>query len=171
MHKAIFLDRDGLINEGAAEHQYICSWEDFRFIPGSLEAISELAKLDYKIILITNQRGISRGHLSESTLRDIHGRMVLEIEKVGGRIDAIYFCPHGKGECNCRKPLPGMLDMAARDHNLDLKGCWVIGDSESDIDVGRARDCKTIYVGSEESKADHSVKYLMDAADLVLKNS
>ena len=144
MVKAVFLDRDGVINEKMPEGSYVTNWNDFKFISGVKEALSLLSKTDFKIIIVTNQRGIAKKSLSEQDLIEIHLKMLDEIKKSGGRIDKIYFCPHEEGECNCRKPLPGMLYKADEEFSIDFKNSWILGDSSSDIELGKKLGCKTV---------------------------
>lgn len=173
MNKAVFLDRDGVINEKAPEHEYILSWKDFKFFPDTLSAVSQLSKTDYKLFIITNQRGIAKGKISQKGLEKIHEKMLKQINVFGGRIDKIYFCPHDNNQCNCRKPLPGMLDNAKKENNLCLEKSWVVGDSLSDISLGRSRGCKTIYIGKNQEAiglANYSANCLNDAVNLILSN-
>lgn len=150
--KTIFLDRDGVINKNPAQHDYIKSWEEFEFLPDAVEAIRLLNKNNYQIYVITNQGGISRGCMSEQNVREIHENMTEELKKHDARIDGIYYCPHKEGDdCECRKPKPGMLFKAASEHNFDLTKSILIGDTERDIDAGRAARCKTILAGREKS--------------------
>lgn len=169
-NKAIFLDRDGVINKKAPDKGYITSWDNFQFLPGVLKALAKISQSSYKIFIVTNQRGISRGIMSEDALKNIHNNMITEIRNNGGRIDEIYYCPHGNNECTCRKPLPGMLDNAKSDYNISLEESWVVGDSITDIKAGKARECKTIYIG-EDSEAmafsDYSVDSLDSAVNLI----
>ncbi|MFH1802097.1 MAG: HAD family hydrolase [archaeon] len=166
--KAVFLDRDGVINKKAPEGVYITNWRDFEFLPGVKESIGKLGARDYKIVIITNQRGISKGLMNLEDLEEIHGKMLNEILEAGGRIDKIYFCPHDAGECDCRKPLTGMLDKASKELNIDLEESWVIGDSVCDIEMGRKRKCKTILIGNENLEAaDFVAKSLKEAVSLI----
>ena len=136
--KTIFLDRDGVINRNPPNRGYVRKWEEFSFIPNSLKAIRELTESDYRIVVITNQSGIGRGLYSEEDVADIHSRMVSEIRKAGGTIDAVYYCPHHpEAGCECRKPKPGMLARAAREHNIELSNAYLIGDWTTDIEVGQ----------------------------------
>ena len=167
MNKAVFLDRDGVINRKAPPHEYITSWREFEFLPGAIDAIRDLSGSDYKLIIITNQRGIASGKMSIDDLNDIHSNMLKEIMKSGGRIDKIYFCPHDDG-CGCRKPLPGMLDEAAKEFGISLQESWVVGDSESDIELGKSRNCRTIFIG-HDSGADYKVPDLGRAADIIME--
>ena len=136
--KTIFLDRDGVINRNPPNRGYVRKWEEFTFIPNARKAIRELTESDYRIVVITNQSGIGRGLYSEEDVADIHSRMVSEIRKAGGTIDAVYYCPHHpEAGCECRKPKPGMLARAAREHNIELSNAYLIGDWTTDIEVGQ----------------------------------
>ncbi len=149
--KVIFLDRDGVINKKAAEHDYIKKWEEFEFVPGAVEALKLLTDAGYEIYIISNQRGIARGLMSHDDLADIHQRMGEELERNGARIAGIYYCPHGKDEdCFCRKPRAGMLFRAAREHHINLTKTVMIGDKESDVAAGRAAGCRTILAKEGE---------------------
>ena len=137
--KTIFLDRDGVINRNPPNKGYVKKWEEFTFIPNARKAIRELTESGYRIIVVTNQAGIGRGLYSEEDLADIHSRMVAEISKTGGRIDAVYYCPHHPDAgCECRKPKPGMLARAAREHNIELENAYLIGDTTTDIEAGKS---------------------------------
>jgi len=148
--KVIFLDRDGVINKKAPKADYVKNWGEFEFLPGSIEAISLLTKSGYNIYIISNQAGIARGMMTTDNLKEIHQNMTNEIEKNGGKISGIYYCPHGWDEgCECRKPKPGMFFQAAREHHIDLTKAIFIGDDERDIQAGNAAGCKTILVTPE----------------------
>src|SRR5713101_6581742 len=109
----IFLDRDGVINENRSD--YVKCWSEFRFLPGSREAIAKLTQAGHRIIVCTNQAGVAKGSISVETVEEIHRRMVAEISDAGGAIEKVYYCPHAKDEnCACRKPRPGLL-FKARD--------------------------------------------------------
>ncbi len=132
MNKAVFLDRDGVINR-LNLGSYVTKWEQFEFLEGVKDAIKDLAATDFKIIMITNQSAINRGLMTEYELKVIHEHMVDAIVEAGGRIDSIYFCPHAPHEeCTCRKPEPGMFDRAIEFHGIDVSNSWFIGDFESD---------------------------------------
>jgi D-glycero-D-manno-heptose 1,7-bisphosphate phosphatase len=133
----IFLDRDGVINENRTD--YVKSWQEFRFLPGSKEAIAQLTRAGYRIIICTNQACIARGIISVETVEDIHRRMLAEIAQIGGRIERVYYCPHGKDEgCFCRKPRPGLLLRARDELGIDMNDAILIGDSITDIRAGLA---------------------------------
>jgi D-glycero-D-manno-heptose 1,7-bisphosphate phosphatase len=130
--KLAILDRDGVINQDSAD--FIKSPEEWRPIPGSLEAIAKLNHAGFQVVLATNQSGIGRGLFEVSTLNAIHDRMHRSLGQIGGRIDAIFFCPHAQdANCECRKPKAGLLQEIARRFNVELKGVPVIGDSLRDL--------------------------------------
>lgn len=149
LQRAVFLDRDGTINE---ESGYLFRKEDCRFIPGALSAISELHKAGFLIIVVTNQSGIARGLYNEVDLEKLHTFMNEEIEAAGGKVVSWYHCPHHPDypgdatQCDCRKPLPGMLHRAARELAIDLGASWMVGDKLADINAGLAAGCQTILV-------------------------
>jgi D-glycero-D-manno-heptose 1,7-bisphosphate phosphatase len=148
----VFLDRDGVINKKAPRAQYVRSWNEFVFLPGAKEAMALLTQHRYKVFIITNQAGIARGVMTEHDLNRIHTRMKNELANHGAKIEGIYFCPHGWNEgCKCRKPKPGMLFQAARDHDVDLTKTHFIGDDERDLYAGNAAGCQTVLVDSENS--------------------
>jgi D-glycero-D-manno-heptose 1,7-bisphosphate phosphatase len=133
---AVFLDRDGVINRKAPEGRYVTSWDEFAFLPGALEGLAVLARGSVPVIVVTNQRGIARGVMTAAELEDIHRRMRAAVAGAGGRIDAIYHCPHEVG-CHCRKPEVGMFEDAAAAFGLTLSRTVVIGDQPSDMEAAR----------------------------------
>ena len=143
----LFLDRDGVINK-KLEGKYVRNWEEFEFIPNVLSSISKLSNLFNRIIIITNQQGIGKGIMSENDLIILHQTMIEKIEKVNGKINKIYFCPHLETDyCNCRKPKIGMIEKAVRDFpEINIKKSYLIGDSPSDIKAGERAGLHTIKV-------------------------
>jgi D-glycero-D-manno-heptose 1,7-bisphosphate phosphatase len=145
--RVVFLDRDGVINRKPPENDYVKNWSEFEFIPGAIEALKLLTQNGYDIYIITNQRGIARGIMSERDLDIIHEKMKAELGKHNAKINGIYYCPHGLDDgCDCRKPKPGLLFRAASEHELNLTTAVFIGDDESDLQAGDAAGCKTILV-------------------------
>jgi D-glycero-D-manno-heptose 1,7-bisphosphate phosphatase len=141
----IFLDRDGVINENRSD--YIKSWSEFRFIPGSKEAIARLTMAGHHIIICTNQAVVSKSIITVDTVEDIHRHMVMEISKAGGIVDQVYYCPHSKeARCSCRKPQPGMLFRARDDLGVDLHDAIFVGDNISDVQAGLAAGVHPILV-------------------------
>lgn len=149
--KVVFLDRDGVINKRPPKADYVRTWNDFQFLPGSIEAVITLNSKGYKVFVISNQPGIARGMVSEKNLSIIHKNMQKEFKKQGAKIDGIYFCPHGWDEgCDCRKPKPGLLLQASREHLIDLTKTILIGDDERDIEAGETVGCKS-YLADERN--------------------
>ncbi len=135
--KLVVLDRDGTINRDS--DQYIKSPAEWKPIPGSLEAIARLTQAGWRVVVATNQSGIARGLFDMTTLNSIHAEMHRAVNLVGGRIDAIFFCPHAAdANCECRKPKPGMLREIAERMSVELAGVPVIGDSMRDLDAAAA---------------------------------
>ena len=144
---SLFLDRDGVINK-KLEGRYVSRWEEFDFMPNALQAVSILSKLFKRIFIVTNQQGIGKGIMSQNDLLFLHQRMIKEVEKASGKIDKIYFCPHlEKDNCNCRKPKTGMIEKAILDFpEVEVKKSYLIGDSPSDIQVGKLAGLHTVKV-------------------------
>lgn len=176
----ILLDRDGVINQDSPD--YIKSWDEFRFLPGSLEALRMLSGGDRKVILITNQSIINREMVPLETLNRIHSNLRRDVENAGGRIDDIFYCPHHPDEdCNCRKPKPGLIEQAVKRYGFDPGASVMIGDSAKDILCGRNAGCGTTMLvqtgnGPEaqqtlndmQSPPDFIVPDLLHAARLIL---
>ena len=143
--RAIFLDRDGVINVNRPDH--VKTWHEFEFLPHALAAIRKLAASDFLIIVTTNQAAIARGLTTEAAVRDIHAQMIAEIERTGGRIDAVYFCPHHPDDkCACRKPQPGLYRQAAERFGIDLARSFVVGDAFADIAAALAIGARPVLV-------------------------
>lgn len=143
--KLVILDRDGVINEDSSD--YIKSPAEWIPIPGSLEAIARLNHAGWRVIVISNQSGIARGLFDLNALFAIHDKMQRQCAELGGRIDGVFFCPHGPDDaCDCRKPKPGLLKEAARRLQVDLTGVPVIGDSLRDLEAAAAVNAEPILV-------------------------
>ena len=160
-NKAIFLDRDGVINK---EVNYLSKSEDFEFIRGSIKALKILKQLDFLLIIITNQAGIARGYFSEEDLKKIHAKMIHILRTYNIILDDIFYCPHHPDftkTCECRKPKPGMIMKARDKHQIDLSKSYMVGDTLNDIKTGINAKCKAILVltgyGNEEVK---KIKYI-----------
>jgi D-glycero-D-manno-heptose 1,7-bisphosphate phosphatase len=152
MHKAVFLDRDGVL---VVERGAITQVEQFVIINGVSDALWMFKRAGYLLILVTNQAVVARGLLAEEELRRLHAEMQVQLSANGApNLDAIYSCPHHpnatlqafKVECECRKPRPGMLLKAAQEHQIDLSKSYMIGDRQSDIAAGKQAGCQTILV-------------------------
>ena len=145
LNPAIFLDRDGVINHNRSD--YVKTWEEYTFLPNVFAPLRTLAQTQYAIVIISNQSPIGRGLVQQDTIEDINARMKAEIERRGGRVDAIYYCPHAPDDnCDCRKPRPGMFLQAAQELDIDLASSFFIGDALSDVEAAFNAGCKPIMV-------------------------
>ncbi|MDQ7781996.1 MAG: HAD family hydrolase [Desulfomonilaceae bacterium] len=159
--RAVFLDRDGVINAKLPEDRYVGYASEFTFLPGVIQALRTFEKLGYLRVVVTNQRGIGRGLMTEEQLMAVHDYMNRELEKRGVKLDAVYYCPHDECEnCACRKPQPGMILEAAHDLDIDPASSYMVGDSPADIGAGSRAGTRTVRIAEE---AD-------DTADLVFPN-
>jgi D-glycero-D-manno-heptose 1,7-bisphosphate phosphatase len=144
MRGAVFLDRDGTINE---EVHYLDDPDRLNLIPGAAEAIRLLNEADILTIVVSNQAGVGRGYFSATTVEAIHEQLAKQLFGHGAHIDAIYYCVHHPNEgCDCRKPKTGMLKQAAREHSIDTHLSFVVGDKVSDLEAGRQVGCQTVLV-------------------------
>jgi len=142
--KAVFLDRDGVINR-LEMGKYVLSWPEFEFLEGTIEAIAEISGAGFKIFIITNQSPIGRGLLTEEGLAVIHNNMLFEIEQGGGIVEEVFHCPHAPEEkCNCRKPEPGLFHQVNEKYDIDYANSWFVGDFESDREVAEKVGLKFI---------------------------
>ncbi len=158
----VILDRDGVINVDS--DSFIKSPEEWQALPGSLEAIADLNRHGFKVVVITNQSGIARGLFDLATLELMHDKMRTKLAEAGGCIESIYFCPHGPDEhCFCRKPLPGLFEYFAQDKQIDLKKVYSVGDSYRDIEASIAAGAQPMLV-----KTGKGLKTLQDRPQLNL---
>ena len=141
----VILDRDGVINHDSDD--YIKSPDEWRPLPGSLEAIARLCRADYTVVVATNQAGVGRGLFSLEMLTRIHRKMASSIRDKGGRLDSIFFCPHSPADqCGCRKPKPGMLLEISDRLSIGLSGVPVVGDSLRDLEAAAAAGAMPVMV-------------------------
>jgi D-glycero-D-manno-heptose 1,7-bisphosphate phosphatase len=149
---AVFLDRDGVINENRGDH--VKCWAEFSFVPGALEAIAALTRDGFRLFVVTNQAVVGRGVTAPSMVQEVHERMVRAIERHGGRIEAVAYCPHRPEDaCGCRKPQPGLLLGLAERYGLDLAESVVVGDALSDLDAARDAGCRGVLVLTGRGRA------------------
>jgi D-glycero-D-manno-heptose 1,7-bisphosphate phosphatase len=165
-YAAAFLDRDGTINVKAPEGEYVERPAEVRLLPGAAEAISALNAAGIPVIVVTNQRGIALGRMTEDDLERVHERLASLLAEKGARVDGWYHCPHDKGACECRKPGTALLERAAREHGFELTRSVLIGDSESDVEAGRRVGAKTVLL--TPAGADHTAPSLHEAVRSVL---
>ena len=160
--KAVFLDRDGVINK---EKDYLYKKEDFEFIDGVFEACRYFQEIGYQLVVVTNQSGISRGYYQEEDFHKITKWMLEQFESQNIKILDVLFCPHGpESTCNCRKPKPGMLLEAKEKYKIDMKNSWMIGDKEADVSAANAAGIKnTILVktGHDIDEANSNAKFIL----------
>jgi len=151
----VLLDRDGVLNRKPPRAHYVRSREEFEWLPGAIEALRELATARFQTILVSNQAGVARGAMTDVDLQTLHEWMSAEIGRAGGRVDAIYCCPHDWDEgCDCRKPKPGLIFQAQRDFSLDLTRTYFIGDDERDAEAADAAGCLFARVSHDVSLLD-----------------
>lgn len=151
MNQAVFLDRDGTINE---EVGYLSDLSRLRLIPGAGAAIRRLNQAGLKVVLVTNQSGVARGYFPESFVHDTHALLQTMLADEGARLDGIYYCPHhptaGNSrhtvECDCRKPSTGLIDRAARELAIDVRNSFMVGDKWSDVELGQRAGARTVLV-------------------------
>ncbi len=151
-NRAVFLDRDGTMNKDVP---YCHRPEDFELFPTTARAIKRLNESGYKVIVITNQSGVARGYFTEATLGRIHQKMLSQLAEEGARVDDIYYCPHHPDDnCECRKPKPKMVLKAVKEHDIDLRQSFMVGDKPLDIQLGKSAGCRTVLVPSDPGEVD-----------------
>lgn len=155
LRRAVFLDRDGTIGE---ELGYVNHIDRFQIFPFASEAIHELNRAEIPVIVVTNQSGIARNIFPESLVHEVHKKMVAELAGGGAWVDAIYFCPHkSEDACECRKPNPGLLHRAAREHGLDLAASWIVGDRYADLEMGHTAGARGILVMTGYGRGEYEL--------------
>jgi D-glycero-D-manno-heptose 1,7-bisphosphate phosphatase len=166
--RAVFLDRDGVINKKMPEGEYVTSPEQFEIIDGALEAIKSFKDAGFLVFVITNQRGIALGKMTPEQLDGIHKILLDKLTEIGATLDGIYVCPHDKDTCDCRKPKPGLILKIKRDYpEIDLPGSIVIGDTNSDIETGKMAGCGTkILIGKQAVSVDATL-FIDSLADAI----
>ncbi|MGD8176266.1 D-glycero-beta-D-manno-heptose 1,7-bisphosphate 7-phosphatase [Marinimicrobium sp. ARAG 43.8] len=184
--KLIILDRDGVINEDAGD--YIRSADECQPIPGSIEAIARLSRAGFTPVVATNQSGLARGLFDLDDLEAMHAKLSALVEEHGGKLEAIFYCPHHPDDdCKCRKPRTGMLDAMEAEFNTSVQGTWFIGDNLKDLQAALAKGCRPCLVRTgrgattEATLADHFDEHtladllrfddLASAADALLSNA
>jgi D-glycero-D-manno-heptose 1,7-bisphosphate phosphatase len=164
--RTIFLDRDGVLNEKMPEGSYVRAWSDFRVLPGAPEAVARLNRAGIRVIVVSNQRGIALGLYSSADVEAIHANLQDVLKADGAHVDAFYFCPHDKQECNCRKPLPGMFEQAQLDFpDISASTSAMIGDSLSDIEFGRRLGMGTVFIEGDAERQKAGAEKAAELAD------
>ena len=156
--RAAFLDRDGTLNTRPPQHDYVREVSGFAWIPGAREGMAMLAEHGFALIVVSNQRGVSRGMVSPQVLTGIEQRIAADLEPLGVTMTGFLYCTHGLDDgCDCRKPAPGMLLRAADEHGIDLAASWMIGDADSDVAAGRGAGCRTARVGPDPTAGEADI--------------
>lgn len=175
--KAVFLDRDGVINEDRDD--YVKNVGELKIYSFAPESIRRLNDADLPVFVVSNQQGVAKGLIAERDLQAIEGEITRQVEASGGRISAFYYCRHfASDDCPCRKPRPGLLLEAAKEHGIDLTGSIMVGDSERDVMAGKAAGCGTVLLLSGHAsgrdvddlapKPDHVASDLSEATEYIV---
>ncbi|MBU1668279.1 HAD family hydrolase [bacterium] len=170
MKKALFLDRDGIIN---FDHGYVSKIEDFDFNDGIFELLKLFLKYDYQLFIVTNQSGIGRGYYTQNDFEVLTAWMIGEFKKHNIEIQSVHHCNHApETKCYCRKPETGMIDEILAEHSIDLQRSWMIGDKQSDIDLAHnAKISHTIAIGKREiTNATLSFKTILECKRYLEEN-
>lgn len=172
MKTAVFLDRDGVINEVLTNRvKFVNQPKDFYFLPGVPEAIKQLNSYFDFIFVVTNQGGVGLGFMKESQLIKIHEHMVKELAKFGAIIHDVAFCPHKpKAGCECRKPGSKMLIDLSRKYDVNLENSYMVGDTDTDIQAGKKAGTKTVFLGEKEPLADAVFPDLRSASQWIIQD-
>lgn len=175
--RAVFIDRDGTISE---EVGYINHSSRFRLFPYAAEAIKYLNNNGWLAIVVTNQAGVARGYFSEAMITTIHAEMNAQLETAGAKLDAVYYCAHHPSvgdppyrfDCDCRKPKPGLISLAARDFDIDLTQSWMVGDRYSDVELARNAQVRSMFVlsGYGRGEWEHQRESWTKQPDLVAED-
>ncbi|HXE08214.1 MAG TPA: HAD family hydrolase [Acidobacteriaceae bacterium] len=180
--RTIFLDRDGVLNRKPPEGEYVTGWSRFHLLAGVPEAIARLNRAGLRVIVVSNQRGIALGLYTADDVNAIHAELQRTLAASGAHIDAFYFCPHDKAECDCRKPAPGLYHQAlAQFPDIAPESSLMIGDSWSDIEFGHCLGMATIFLEGDPARqksgadnarvlADQSFTSLAEAVDAILRD-
>jgi D-glycero-D-manno-heptose 1,7-bisphosphate phosphatase len=180
--QTVFIDRDGVLNEKMPEGHYVALWSEFQVRPGVVEAIAHLNRAGVRVAVVSNQRGVALGLYTAEDVKAIQAEFQKMLGAFGAHVDGFYFCPHDKGHCNCRKPLPGLFEQALADFpGIAAATSVMIGDSLSDIEFGRRLKMTTAFIdgaadrqkqGAEDARemADLTFSSLHDAVNYLLAN-
>jgi D-glycero-D-manno-heptose 1,7-bisphosphate phosphatase len=180
--RAVFLDRDGVINKYPGDKNYVTCQKEFRFLPNAIKAIAKLHRAGFGLFVVSNQAGVGKGFYSQKTLDAMTEKMLKRIENEGGRIEKVFYCTHRPEEsCNCRKPMTGSVMHAAKKYSINLKKSFFVGDTIRDVKTAHAAGCTSILIfsGKEkpsnrhtwEEKPDFTFKNLSEAAAFILKQN
>ncbi len=160
---AVFLDRDGVLNKKPAQHDYVKSFEEFEWNKNAKQLVREICKRGYLAIVVSNQRGISRGMMSREFVDTLHTKINDDLKIEGSHITSFYICEHDyAANCVCRKPNPGLFHRALRDFDIDITQSYMIGDSATDIEAAQKAGCKkAIFIKSDTIDLDYLLQELV----------
>lgn len=168
MKQAVFLDRDGVINDNSNP---VNKPEDLKLYPWTVNSIKQLKEAGFLVMVVTNQGGLELGYFSKADLKRVHQHLVNLLQTGGTNIDDLAYCPHFDQQCECRKPQPGLILNLAKKHQVDLAQSWMIGDRQTDIEAGISAGCRTIKIGTPTPRADYNCLNLQEAVNYILKTS
>lgn len=173
MHRAVFLDRDGVINEVLTDRvKFVNRTEQLYFLPGVPEAIRRLNQTFDYVFVVTNQGGVGLGFMKETQLQAIHKDMIKLLRKEGAVIQEVVYCPHKpKSGCGCRKPNSKLIENLADKYDVDLTFSYMVGDTDTDIIAGKKAGTKTVFIGKSEPLADAVFPDLLQAADWIVSDA
>jgi D-glycero-D-manno-heptose 1,7-bisphosphate phosphatase len=168
MPRLVLLDRDGTLNRKAPEGAYVTDPAALEILPGAADAVRRLNDAGISVVVVTNQRCVALGLVSERMLERIHARLLDQLAAAGAHVDGIYHCPHHAGACDCRKPEPGLLAAAAADFGVAPGDTVMVGDADSDVEAGRRFGARTIHLTTGSSDSGETARDLSAAADIIL---
>jgi D-glycero-D-manno-heptose 1,7-bisphosphate phosphatase len=166
--RLVLLDRDGTLNRKAPEGEYVTDPAGLEVLPGAADAVRRLNEAGIPVAVVTNQRCVALGLVSEAMLERIHARLQDQLAAAGAHVDAFYHCPHPAGACDCRKPEPGLLAAAAADFGVAPRDTVIVGDADSDVEAGRRFGARTIHLMTGSSDSGETARDLSAATDLIL---
>ena len=168
--RLVLLDRDGTLNRKPDEGDYITTVDQLELMPAAADAVRRLNDAGVPVAVVTNQRGVALGRLTRTQLGHVHAGLRACLDARGAQIDRIYYCPHDRGACRCRKPEPGLLERAGRDFGVPMAQAAMVGDADSDVEAGRRAGARTVQLVDDgvPSEADLTVPDLAAAVDLLL---
>ena len=165
--RTVFLDRDGVLNQKMPEGQWVTRWADFHVLPGVPETIAKLNQAGLRVVVVSNQRGIALGRFSSADVEAIHTAFQKLLKTHGAHVDAFYFCPHDRLECNCRKPLPGMFEQARGEFpEISATTSAMVGDSLPDVEFGRRLGMLTVFIDGAQEHQKPGAQKASEIADL-----
>lgn len=164
--KAVFLDRDGVINDNSV---HVNKPSDLTLYSWTIPSIQRLNQAGYMVFVVTNQGGVEMGYFTEADLHAIHTHLEELLHAENTMVHEIAYCPHFKTVCDCRKPKPGMLLALANKHGVNLSQSWMVGDFKTDVEAGKAAGCRTVKIGEPVPEADYTCENLEKAVDYILQ--